>query len=36
MPLYDLKCKFLYQEAGSLAEKREKFFNNFNPDEDDV
>lgn len=35
-PVYDLTCKFLYQEACSLKEKRDTFFKNFNPDEDVV
>lgn len=35
-PVYDLTCKFLYQETCSLKEKREAFFNNFNPGDDDV
>lgn len=29
-PLYDLSCKFMYQEADSLAERRDEFFENFN------
>lgn len=35
-PVYDLTCKFLYQETSSLEEKRDAFFENFNPDEDAV
>lgn len=35
-PVYDLTCKFLYQETCSLKEKRDNFFKNFNPDEDVV
>lgn len=35
-PVYDLTCKFLYQETCSLEEKRDAFFRNFNPDEDAV
>lgn len=35
-PVYDLTCKFLYQETCSLKEKRDFFFDNFNPDEDAV
>ena len=35
-PVYDLTCKFLYQETCSLKEKRDTFFKNFNPDEDVV
>ena len=34
--LYDFACKFLYQETKDLAVRREKFFDNFNPDEDMV
>lgn len=36
MPLYDLSCKFLYQETSDLEYKRAEFFNNFNLDEDAV
>lgn len=32
-PVYDLTCKFLYQETSSLEEKREAFFYDFNPDD---
>lgn len=32
-PLYDLSCKFMYQEAETLATRREEFFNNFNSEE---
>ena len=35
-PVYDLTCKFLYQETCSLEEKRDAFFKNFNPYEDAV
>ena len=35
-PVYDLTCKFLYQETCSLEDKRDAFFKNFNPDEDAV
>ena len=35
-PVYDLTCKFLYQETCSLKEKRDTFFKYFNPDEDVV
>lgn len=35
-PVYDLCCKFLYQETNSLDEKRNYFFDNFNPEEDIV
>jgi len=32
-PLYDLSCKFMYQEAETLQQRREEFFENFNSDE---
>lgn len=32
-PLYDLSCKFMYQEAESLEARREEFFENFNSEE---
>lgn len=35
-PVYDLTCKFLYQETFSLADKKRFFFDHFNPDEDAV
>ena len=35
-PVYDLTCKFLYQETCSLEDKRDAFFKNFNPDKDAV
>ena len=35
-PVYDLCCKFLYQETNSLDKKRDNFFYNFNPEEDAV
>lgn len=35
-PLYDFACKFLYQEAKSLPEKKLHFFNHFNPDKDAI
>ncbi len=31
--LYDLSCKFMYQEAESLEKRREEFFENFNSEE---
>lgn len=36
MPLYDLTCKFMCQKTIDLAERREKFFDNFNPDADAI
>lgn len=36
MPLYDLTCKFMYQKTFDLAEKRQKFFENFNPDKNAI
>lgn len=32
-PLYDLSCRFMYQEAATLAQRREEFFENFNAEE---
>lgn len=32
-PLYDLSCKFMYQETETLAQRREEFFENFNAEE---
>ena len=32
-PLYDLSCKFMYQEAEKLQQRREEFFENFNGEE---
>lgn len=32
-PLYDLSCKFMYQDAETLAQRREEFFENFNAEE---
>ena len=36
MPIYDFTCKFMYQEILELENKRMKFFENFNHDEDAV
>lgn len=36
MPIYDFTCKFMYQEILDLGNKRMKFFENFNHDEDAV
>lgn len=35
-PVYDLTCKFLFQETSSLKQKRENFYQSFNMDEDAV
>ena len=35
-PVYDLTCKFLYQDTCSLKEKRSYFYDHFNPEEDAV
>ena len=35
-PVYDLTCKFLYQETCSLKEKQSFFYDHFNPEEDAV
>lgn len=32
-PLYDLSCKFMYQEAATLEERRKEFFDHFNSEE---
>lgn len=32
-PLYDLSCKFMYQETINLSDQRKEFFDNFEPDE---
>lgn len=32
-PLYDLSCKFMYQDAGTLEERRKEFFDHFNSEE---
>lgn len=32
-PLYDLSCKFMYQETVNLSAQRDGFFDNFEPDE---
>lgn len=36
IPLYDLTCKFMYQKTADLAERKENFFETFNPDTDAV
>lgn len=35
-PIYDLTCKFLYQDTCSLKEKQDYFFDHFNPEKDAV
>lgn len=35
-PQYDLCCQFMCQGIGDLKKNQEEFFNNFNPDADDV
>ena len=32
-PLYDLSCRFMYQEAETIAVRCEEFFENFNSEE---
>ena len=32
-PLYDLSCKFMYQEAKTLEQRRKEFFDHFNSEE---
>ncbi len=32
-PLYDLSCKFMYQEAATLEARRKEFFDHFNSEE---
>lgn len=35
-PQYDLCCQFMCQEIGNLKKNQEEFFDNFNPDADDI
>ncbi len=35
-PIYDLTCKFMYQEASGLQDKREYFYNHYNVDSGEV
>lgn len=35
-PRYDLCCEFMCQEISKLKKNRQEYFNNFNPDEDDI
>ena len=34
IPLYDYGCRFMYQEIRGIEERRERFFDDFNPDEE--
>lgn len=36
MPIYDLTCKFMYQKTIDLVERRQSFFEYFNPDENAI
>jgi hypothetical protein len=36
VPIYDDTCKFMYQEASTLEQKRTSFYENFNRDENAV
>lgn len=35
-PIYDLSCEFMYQETKDLEERRSLFFENFNPDTEEI
>ena len=35
-PIYDLTCEFMYQEVNDLEKRRQLFFDNFNPDTEEV
>ena len=35
-PIYDLTCEFMYQEVNDLEQRRQLFFDNFNPDTEEV
>lgn len=35
-PIYDLSCEFMYQETKDLEERRKLFFNNFNPEMEEI
>ncbi len=35
-PIYDLSCEFMYQETKDLEERQRAFFENFNPDIEEV
>jgi len=36
IPFYDYACKFMYQEINGIEERRERFYRDFNPDEESV
>lgn len=36
MPLYDYACKFMYQEINDIENRRERFYKDFNPDEESI
>ena len=36
MPLYDYACKFMYQEINGIENRRERFYKDFNPDEESI
>ena len=35
-PSYDLCCVFMCQEVNELKRNRQEYFDNFNPDDDDI
>ena len=35
-PIYDLTCKFMYQETAGLLSEREYFYNHYNVDSDEA
>ena len=35
-PIYDLSCEFMYQETKDLEERRKLFFDNFNPEMEEI
>lgn len=35
-PIYDLSCEFMYQETKDLDERQKLFFENFNPEKDEI
>lgn len=36
IPFYDYACKFMYQEINGIEERRERFYRDFNPDEESL
>lgn len=36
IPLYDYACKFMYQEINGIENRREQFYKDFNPDEENM